>query len=333
LETSFHLPAAAREEYADLLNILGRWFVMRDGTEHRSARSRVGSLFAPARLRKIHGALEDVIRKSVEEYVLGGGGDAVRGVANVVSARTIALLVGLPNTDVSELHRWARAIADFVAASYRANLAKAAQEAIREIGEALAGSVTARDVWQQAADNDEERLATCSMLLFGGLETTSSLIGMSIWYALQNGLLPRLVNLDEAEDVVERTLSFRPPLGHVARAAATDLEVDGCLIPAGDPVLVSLTGVDPMTVTSPPHLAPAHVVTDRRIGHLAFGFGVHYCIGAALTRLEASLTLRQLALSCPEAKLGPFSWSKNRTYRGLSELTLRVSPPIARETA
>lgn len=325
MSTGFHLPRAARAECADLLETLGRWFVMLDGDEHRAARRKVGGMFSAAGTRRLREEVSGIVADAVDGFARSGGGDAVAGLAAEISARAIGHIVGLPDVPTERLHGWARAIADFIAASYRVDRARRAQEAVREMGAAMAEVDGAGAIWALAGDSDRDRLATCSMVLFGGLETSASLIGMALWYALENELTGTLAAEDaEADSVVEQVLAFRPPLGHVARTATGTAAVGGAHIPAAAPVVVSLTGRDPFAPADAPDHAPAHLPGRPRVEHLAFGVGPHFCVGAALARLEATLTLREFATRCPNARALSFRWNSNRTYRGLEHLEIAV---------
>ncbi len=320
--TAFHLPRAAREECAELMDTLGRWFVMLDGDEHRSARRRVGGMFSAAGIRRLSEEVAAIVARAVDDFADAGGGDAATGLAAEISARVIAHIVGLPDVPTERLHGWARAIADFIAASYRVDRARRAQTALREMGAAMAAVDGAGAIWALAATDDRDRLATCSMVLFGGLENSASLIGMALWYVLENDLVD--VIADEADAVVEQVLAFRPPLGHVARATTGNVDIAGGHIPVDAPVVVSLTGRDPFEDAPAPDRAPAHVPGRARVDHLAFGTGPHFCVGAALARMETATTLREFARRCPDARLRSHRWNANRTYRGLEHLDIAV---------
>ncbi|MFG1653241.1 hypothetical protein ACGFIE_25260 [Micromonospora sp. NPDC049275] len=326
-ENGFYLPAEARTEYAELLDTLGRWFVLRDGDEHLSARREVQRLFSPGRIRRLADEIGTLVVRAVEEFAEDPTGDAVTGLANVVSARTLARMLGLRDADPVRLHGWSRSLASFLAASYRQGNARRAQEALREMRQALEYSNDDDGIWGLVAGGWREKLATCSMLLFGGLETTASLMSVSLWYVIGNGLTELVADPDnagETEAVVERVLALYPPLGHVARTAVADVEVGGCPMPAGSLVLVSLTGKDAFTPPECPARPPGHVTGERRVDHLAFGHAMHYCMGAALARIQAATLLRVFGQRFPAARVVSHRWGTNRTYRGLDQLHLAL---------
>ncbi|MFG2313329.1 cytochrome P450 [Streptomyces sp. NPDC048566] len=323
-----YLPEDMKEQCAELLDVLSRWFVLLDGEQHTAARRGVQRMFSPGRIRKLHESIEEIVEEALDEFPQEGVGDAMPQLAGVISARTMALMLGLEKTDAAQLHGWARAIADFLAASYRRDFAVRAQDALRNMGEFVKNSDRADSIWNYTSGDERDRLATCSLMLFGGLETTAALMGFSLWYVIENGLTQLVADeahATETAEIVERVLELHPPLGHVARTAETRVEIEGQAITPGDLVLVSLTGHDPFDPPAcPVHPAP-HTGGGRRTDHLAFGHGMHYCMGAPLARMEAAALLPRFARRFPDARVQDLAWSKNRTYRGFDHLNIRLS--------
>jgi cytochrome P450 len=281
-------------------------------------------MFSVARIRRLHGVIEGIVDEVLDEFAGSPTRDAVGELAGPISVRTIAHLLGLPGTEDATLRGWADAIADFLAASYRRDFAVRAQDALREMGEFIRTSPGNGDgIWMTARGSERERLATSSVLLFGGLETTTRLASFALWYMLGNGLAGSLTD-EAATLVVERVLALYSPLSHVARVAAEDLELGGCPITKGDLVLVSLTGSDPRESFGKPQKPKPHE-TEPRVDHVAFGHGQHYCIGAPLARLSVTTLLTKFARRFPDASVSSMQWGKNRTYRGFSHLFLNLS--------
>jgi cytochrome P450 len=301
--------------------------VLLDGDDHLLARREVQRLFSPGRIRRLADDIHVIVTQAVDEFGREPTGDAVPRLANVISARTLALMLGLRDTDPVRLHNWSRSLANFFAASYRRDHAWAAQDALREMREALVANSDENGVWSLVAGGPGQKLATCSMLLFGGLETTAALMSVSLWYVLGNDLTEVVAdptNVAEAAAIVERVLALYPPLGHVARAATEDTSVGGCPVPSGSLVLVSLTGRDVFAPPECPVTPPAHTSGERRIDHLAFGHAMHYCMGAALARVEAATLLSVFGRRFPRAAVMSHQWGTNRTYRGLAALKLTL---------
>lgn len=251
-----YLPADMREQCGELLDVLSRWFVLLDNELHTAARRGVQRLFSPGRIRKLQESIEEIVEEALDEFPQKGVGDAMPQLAGVISARTMALMLGLEKTDAAQLHGWARAIADFLAASYRRDFAVRAQDALLSMGEFVKNSDRADSIWNFTAGDERDRLATCSLMLFGGLETTAALMGFSLWYAIENDLMRLVadeVRATETAEIVERVLELHPPLGHVARAAETGMEIDGRGIAPGDLVLVSSPGTTHSTLRHARH--------------------------------------------------------------------------------
>lgn len=316
------VPVALRPAVQDLLDVVGRWFVLLDGDPHAAARRSVAPVFAPGRIRRFEQQLTGIADTVLDAVLAAPEGDVVTGIADVVSARTMAALLGLPECEPPVLHRWATALAGFFATPYQGARVVSAQEALRDMGTML--SASAEDsLWSTLPGTDADRLAVCSLMLFGGLETTASLIGVSLWCLLANDLLDALRGPEGravAEAVVDQVLAKQSPLGHVARVAATDTEVGGCPVRHNDLVLISLTGADPL---APPQAPPAPGPPGARAAHLAFGHGKHYCSGAPLARTEAVVTLCRFASRVRTASVIEAVWGANRTYRGLDTLRVR----------
>ncbi len=324
-----YLPADMHERCAHLIETMRRWFVLLDGPAHTSARRAIQPMFSPRRVRHLEDTLDELVARSLQEFVASGSDDVVPDLADKISARAIAHLLGLPGTDDERLHTWARALADFLATSYRRDCAIKAQAALMEMGEFIknAPDEAGEGIWSRAAGDDWERLATSSMLLFGGLETTAGLIGFALWYMFGNRLQAEVASSEtgvEADAIVERALELYAPLGHIARTALEDTELGGCPIAKGDLVLVSLTGRDVFDSPIRPREAVAHE-GNGPADHVAFGFGMHYCVGAPMARITVARLLTLFARQFPHAAIRDVQWRKNRTFRGFEHLRLDLN--------
>lgn len=151
---------------------------------------------------------------------------------------------------------------------------------------------------------DEEVLSVVSQLLVGGNETTTSLITNAVWRMLQQPQLWQQLCSDPQKYVaaaIEESLRFDPPVLGLYRNTAVDVELHGVTIPAGSKVMLHYAAAnrDPLVFD---HAAEFRL--DRKPQrHLAFGLGVHFCLGAQLARLEASASLHALATHCPDLLL------------------------------
>src|SRR5699024_8564890 len=123
---------------------------------------------------------------------------------------------------------------------------------------------------------------------------------------------------------VEETLRYDPPVQLTGRTATEDLELAGHAVPKGTTVipLIGATGRDPEVFSRP----EVYDLTREHEGdHLAFSAGVHYCPGAPLARLEATVAIRELATRMPRlASTGRAVWRRTTTLRGPEHVPVRV---------
>ena len=176
----------------------------------------------------------------------------------------------------------------------------------------------------------DELLTTCVLLLTAGHETTMNLIG--------NGLLALLRHPDQMarlrsdptliRSAVEEMLRYDSSVQLTVRTATSDAEIDGRAITAGDQVVALLGAAnrDPEVFPDPERFDVGR--TDNR--HLAFGAGPHFCLGAALARVEAQVAMSRLVgLPGLELATDEPEWRDTVTLRGLKALPVRFSPPAA----
>ncbi|HOW93079.1 MAG TPA: cytochrome P450 [Mycolicibacterium fallax] len=167
----------------------------------------------------------------------------------------------------------------------------------------------------------EEIVATCNLLFIAGHETTVNLIANAVRALLRHR--PHWAALSaepgRAAAIVEETLRHDPPVQLTSRIAAADLTIGELAVPKGDIMMVLTAAAqrDPAAYDRPAEFDP-----DRgAIRHLAFGLGPHFCLGAPLARLEATLALSALAAKFPDLRpAAEPSYKPNVTLRGLADL-------------
>jgi cytochrome P450 len=172
--------------------------------------------------------------------------------------------------------------------------------------------------------SEEELLATVVLLFFAGHETTVNLIGNGALALLRQPDQWRLLRENPAlsKRAVEEVLRFESPAQLVSRIALADVEVAGVSIQAGQAVnaLIGSANRDPGHFPEPDRLDICRSETH----HLAFAIGPHYCLGAALARLEAEIAFASLARRFPDLRLTSeaVSWRPNNVLRGLRSLVV-----------
>ncbi len=176
--------------------------------------------------------------------------------------------------------------------------------------------------------SEDELVATCILLLFAGHETTTNHIANGLLALLRFPAELEALRADPAlaPHAVEELLRYDGPAGVQARIVTEAHELRGRLLKRGDRVFIMLSAAnrDPEAYPDPDRLML------RRDGppHLAFGFGMHICLGFPLARLEGQIALpavlgrwREIELAVPETRL---EWLKSTVFRGMTAMPLRI---------
>ena len=175
----------------------------------------------------------------------------------------------------------------------------------------------------------QELLAQCCTLLFAGYETTRHLLGNGLLALLQHPSQWRAL-CDDPERLpvaLRELLRYDSPVQYTGRRLTADVTLHGQTLRRGELVILHLGAAnrDPQRFSEPAQLD----ITRNQGPHLAFGSGPHVCIGAALTALEAELTLRAVMRLMPDICLvapdQALDWQQHAAYRGLQSLTLQAS--------
>lgn len=197
-----------------------------------------------------------------------------------------------------------------------------------EEGDLLDGLIAARDEGDRLSH--DELLAMAFLLLVAGYETTASLIGNGVLALLHHPDQMAALRADPARAgaAVEEFLRYDGPLKIAPRLrfTTTDIPVAGTVIPAGETVLMFLSAAsrDPDRFPDPDVFDIGRDAT----GHLGFGHGVHYCLGAPLARLEAQIAVTALITGLDKLALapGPLSWRHSYALHSLKSLPVTFTP-------
>ncbi|WP_233510059.1 cytochrome P450 [Actinomadura craniellae] len=178
--------------------------------------------------------------------------------------------------------------------------------------------------------SEEELVATCILLLIAGHETTVNLIAGGTLALLRHPAELKWFRShpEHAAAAVEELLRYDPPVQLTMRSALEDVPLAGTLVQRGQPVLMLIGAAnrDPAFFADPDRLDLTRYTGDRPApGHLAFGHGIHFCLGAPLARLEGRIALSRLM----EREVTP-AWSElayrdNLILRGLAALPVTLA--------
>ena len=286
-----------------------------DGPEHRRWRTLMSRTFTPRSVEQLDDVLRTTAADLADELPAGEPVDLMSTFAHHLPLEALCELIGVPTDERDRFAEWADTIGlGFNALELAGNIG-AIDDAVTGLltyaeglmaqrrSEPADDLVTRIAVEGPDAGFDDRMLAgNIAGLVFAGHETTKNQLGWMVWTLTDHpDVWDRVAtDPDAAPAVVEECLRHRSAVTGVLRKITADTEVAGCPLHAGDRVVVSVWGADHdgEAVGDPtfdPDLA-------RPNGHLAFGHGAHYCLGANLARAELVAALRALTarFGCPE---------------------------------
>lgn len=322
----------ATKDFPDLSNLFHENLLMIDGPRHTQARGLVGKAFTPRRVEQLRGRIEDIVAELLDRAAARGSMDVVRDLARPLPGIVIGELLGTPAGDRDMLLRWSEQLAELLdplsgrhgleppreataaAAAYFRKLL--AERRAQPRDDLLSAMLAAEENGKSLSE--AELLALCTLLLAAGHETTVNLIGSSVLLLLRHpGERKRLQDdLGLLPSAVEECLRFEPPVQFTDRAVVQPCELGGVALKPGTIVAAVLAGAnrDPGRFEDPERFD----VARRGERHLSFGLGSHFCLGAALARLETQLALDGLLRRFPDfsGRTDAIEWRRSAILRG-----------------
>ncbi|MFD8818552.1 cytochrome P450 [Streptomyces sp. NPDC059627] len=315
--------------------LIGKYLLLADPPQHTRLRGLITRAFTARRVAGLEPRIQEITDHLLDEMLPRGRADLVDALAYPLPITVISELLGVPELDRARF----RKLSNEVVASSRPGSEYDAFVALADyLAELIedkrcagpSGDLLSDLIRTTAEDGDRlsagELRGMAFVLLIAGHETTVNLIG--------NGVLALLTHPDQlaalradmslVDGAVEETLRWEGPVENATyRYAAEPLEIAGTAIDRGDPVMISLAGAD-RDADRFPGPGRFDIRRDHR-GHLAFGHGIHYCLGAPLARLEGRIALRTLLERAPGLALdGPHGeWLPGTLMRGVRSLPVR----------
>ena len=295
--------------------------------------------FTPRVLEAMRPRIERLVAEMLDRLEDRDECDLIAEFAYPMPAIVIAQLLGASEDECDRYSEWSHALVSFIGTgtpdAERARRADAALTAFREHLTGLVAEVRAHprdDLLSHLAGEhegflltDEELITTCVTILLAGHETTANVIGNGLLTLLQNPDQLQLLRShpEEMAAAVEELLRFEGPVQRLRRVARSDTVLGGMAISEGDLVMafVGAANRDPAVLPDPESFD-----VRRKASHLTFGHGVHFCVGAGLSRIEAPIALNEILGRWPDLSLASeeIHWRPNITFRGLERLPLRL---------
>ena len=312
-----------------------------DPPDHTRLRSLVSKAFTPRSVRELHPRVQRIVAELLDDLDGRDKFDLIESLAFPLPVTVIAEMLGVPPHDMDRFNRWSNDISLTIEPSLRDDQIRRVQRATEELYEYFEGIIEQRRREPQddmitallnAEDEGdkltrEELLGTLVLLLVAGNETTRNLIGNGMRALLKNpDQLQRLRdNPDLLDSAIDELLRYDSPVQLDGRLVHSDVEVAGHQIRAGQRVLCAIGAAnrDPSAFTDPDKLD----IARSEKSNIAFGRGIHHCLGAPLAMLEARAAFSALLDRFPRIELitEPV-YREQVVLRGLEELWVEVKP-------
>ncbi len=320
-----------------------RLLILEDPPVHTALRRIVARGFTPTRIAVAEPMMTDIARQHVTDLVeRGGTGELVRDLAMPFPVRVIAELLGIPPAMFGQFRAWSEVIvkafsitpdpagADAAIAAIHRFFAEVIDERTAHPGDDLVSLLVQSGGKGEEPLTVDELVNFCILLLIAGNETTTNLLANALVVLLERADLEAQLRADRTlvAPFVEEVLRFDSPVQSLLRglsAPATLADVD---LPEGARLMVLLGSAnrDPAQFES-----PDEVRIDRFASatpdHVAFGSGIHLCLGAPLARLEARVALDALLDATSALRpTGPATRTASFLLRGCTEVPLEAVP-------
>jgi cytochrome P450 len=311
----------------------------RDPPDHTRLRSLVSKAFTPRVVEGLRPRIQKMVDELITRAEAVGTMDLIEEFAYPIPVNVICEMLGVPVEDHERFKGWSLDIArglDSVWLPPESEIPKRSGAARHAIGDYMRGLIAERRASprgdllsaliaaEEAGDklSEDELIATCILLLIAGHETTVNLIG--------NGTLALLRHPEELRrlretpglitSAVEELLRYDGPVQRTARITSTAVTLGGRTIPKGEMVMpfIGAADRDPSQFPDPDRLDLGRA--DNR--HIAFGWGIHFCLGAPLARVEGQIAIDTLVQRLPRLALvnDEPEHRQSLTLRGLTAL-------------
>jgi pimeloyl-[acyl-carrier protein] synthase len=337
-----------REEFQQMLTAvyggeeadrLPRSMLFRDPPDHTRLRALVSKAFTPRVIEQMRDHIQSIVDRLIGRALAQGGMDVIEDLAYPLPVTVICEMLGVPVGDHASIRGWSADIARSLdaiglpsdqAIVDRGRVARRTladyfralvpERRARPRADLLSGLLAAEE--QGDTLSEPEVIAMCLLLFIAGHETTVNLIG--------NGTLALLRHPDQlariqsdpglVANAIEELLRYDSPVQRTARITTAEVELAGHRLDKGTMVVTALGAAnrDPAQFPEPDRLD----LTRRDVRHISFGFGIHFCLGAPLARVEGQLALGTLLRRAPGLTLAETSpeWRESSVLRGLKRL-------------
>jgi cytochrome P450 len=331
-----------RASAGPVFELIADWMVVTDPPVHTRLRKLATKAFHPRKVVAMEGRIRELVDHYLDEFIARGEQDLVAGFAFPLPATVIAELIGAPIEDADRFKVWSNelALVAFGAGGEsRGERHERATRGVESMFEYFGGLIEEKrtrpgdDMISSLIDgedgdalSEDELKGMCALMLFAGHETTTTTITSAVKVLLENPDQLALLRADPAMagKAVEEILRVEGTIKVLHRWVLEDLELRGREISAGDRVLLVTAAAnrDPEKFPDPDRVD----ITRSPNPHLAFGKGVHTCIGAMLARIEMRVAVARIVERLPGLRFADdppvFEWTPSLASRGLAQLRI-----------
>ncbi|WP_078428068.1 cytochrome P450 [Alkalihalobacterium alkalinitrilicum] len=330
-----------KQEMSSTYAILSNWLVFNDPPKHTRLRMLMMKAFTPKAITKLLPNIEETANYLINEIRTKPEGNILQSYASILPIMVISDLLGVPKEDRNLIKKWSDDLMLLVfGAADVENRHEVAKQSMDEMVDYLKKIIQDRRVnpkddlisaLVQASEDqdqltDDEVISTCTLLVFGGHETTTNLIA--------NGLLAFHNNRDQLEllkekpelinTAVDEILRYDGPSKAMVRVAKEDVVIRDKHIKTGDKILLVQASAnrDPNAFERPNQFD----ITRNPNHHLGFGRGIHYCLGAPLAVQEGRIALAKFIEAFPNYQVldEKVEWQPTFVNRGLKHLNVKL---------
>ncbi len=318
---------------------MGLSMLDRDPPDHTRLRGLVNKAFTPRVVEALRPHIQKIVDGLLARVEGAGTMDLIEEFAYPLPVTVICQMLGVPVEDRERFKQWGLDIArglDAILLPADSDVARRSAAARRALAEYFRALIAERRAAprgdmlsdliaaEEAGDklSEDELLATCILLLVAGHETTVNLIGNGTLALLRHPAQLRRLreNPGLIASAVEELLRYDGPVQRTARIPSADVTFDGLTIGKGEMVMpfIGAADRDPAQFPDPDRLDITR--TDNR--HIAFGWGIHFCLGAPLARVEGQIAISTLVQRLPKLALATDrpEYRQSLTLRGLTTL-------------
>ncbi|MBB2947984.1 cytochrome P450 [Actinoplanes lutulentus] len=317
--------------------ILSRHMLAADPPDHTRLRRLVSAAFTARRIESLRPRIEEITRDLLDAMEGQDQVDLIDAFAFPLPIQVICELLGVPPDDRDAFRDWSNVIVAGSQSGSRLEpairamvgyiLALIAERRATPGTDLLSGLIQVRDSADQLTESELSSMVF--LLLIAGHETTVNLIGNGTYLLLRDRDQWERLRAEPSllPTAIEEFLRYEGPVEtSTFRVATEDLEIGGVTVRAGDPVVVMLLSANRDEARFPD--ADALRLDRTQNPHLAFGHGIHYCLGAPLARMEAQIAFTQLMARHPDLRLAiaaeDLRWRPGLLLRGLHDLPVSL---------